>query len=314
MGLQRNDIFNPPARARDIRLTPAKLDVLDFMQDYDVIPSTYVKAQFSPDYARNILAEFIPAKLVQIPDGYEHIDARNRIRPLQLTELALKKLSDAGRLRRRVPMNDHFKHAYLRSVIAHSFAQAPKEIPQLTLHDEAELLNRNRPDPQPVPDNASWFEINGHTVRPDHPAFGFTYTLGQHTASMWFHGFEADRASERVKSDTYEKKTIAKSFDQYAEYLRRRLYTRFDTILPFFPIITIGEGRMSTMLDALKSIVPEETIRKRFLFKALPNFLAYAPLPPPTAHMVTEPWQRTDGDFSLIDTLKSVATSKQRAR
>jgi hypothetical protein len=44
----------PPARARDIRLTPAKLDVLDYMQDYDVIPSTHVKAQFSPDYARNI--------------------------------------------------------------------------------------------------------------------------------------------------------------------------------------------------------------------------------------------------------------------
>ena len=101
---------------------------------------------------------------------------------------------------------------------------------------------------------------------------------------------------------------------QYAEYVRQRFYIRygFTDLLPFFPVATIGKGSMATMLDTLNEVVPEEVIRKRFLFQALPNFLAYEPLPPPTAWAVTEPWTRVDGQFSIIETLKSVATRKQK--
>jgi hypothetical protein len=313
MGQKNFSLFNPDTRPQPIHITPAKLRVLDFMQDYDVIPSSYIHAWYGhPKFTQALLTEFSKAHLIEFAPGYEHFNARYRVYPLSLTKLARRELANAGRLRHREPINDHFKHRYLRSVIQHSFAQAPREIPQLSLQSEGQLLNHNRPDPQPADPNASWFEIDGHTVRPDHPAFGITYTLGAHTASMWFHGFEADRATERKKSDVYEKKTLAKSFVQYAEYLRRRLYVRFDTILPFFPVVTIGEGSMYTMLKTLTEVVPEEIIRKRFLFKALPDFLAFDPLPPPTAWAITEPWHRTDGTFSIVETLKSVAEKKLR--
>jgi hypothetical protein len=314
MGQKNFSLFNPDPRPQPIHITPARLNVLDYMQDYDVIPSSYIHAHFGhPKSTEAILTEFGKAHLIQIANGYEHLNARYRVYPLSLTDLARRELVNAGRLRPRVPGNDHFKHRYLRSVIQHSFARAPEEIPELSLRTEAQLAARNRPDSKPSPPDASYFEIDGHSVRPDHPVFGLTYTLGDHSAFMWFHGFEADRANERQKSDTYEKKTIEKSFIQYAEYLRRRLFTRFDNyIMPFLPVITIGEGRMHNMLDILSRVVPEDIIRKRFLFKALPNFLAYDPVPPPTAWAVTEPWQRTDGSFSIIETLKSVAAKKAR--
>jgi hypothetical protein len=316
MGEKNFSLFNPTVRPQSIHITPAKLDVLDYMQDFDVTPSSYVHAQFGHrKFTEAVLTEFGKAHLTEFAPGYEHFNARYRVYPLALTDLARRALENAGRLRRRVALNDHFKHRYLRSVIQHSFTQSPREIPQLALSTEADILAHDDcPVQTRAAENPSWFQIGAHTVRPDHSIFGLTYTFGGHSAFMWFHGFEADRATERNKSDTYDKKTIAKSFEQYAEYVRQRLYGNygFNDLLPFFPVVTIGTGRMTNMIGILTDVVPEEVIRRRFLFKALPNFLAYDPLPPPTAWAVTEPWQRVDGQFSIIETLKSVALKKSK--
>src|SRR4029077_7317874 len=200
MGTKRYSLLAPSTRpVMALRMTPAKLAVLDFMQDYDVLPSSYIKAAFGHWHGtRLILAEFAKAHLIRVPKGYQHINARYRTRPLELTDLGRRHLQEAGRLRPRERMNDHFNHAYVRSVIWHSFNQAPKADPRLTLHTEADILNHpSAPEATRREPNPSWFESRGHTVRPDAPLFGYEYRLGEVSSFIYFHGFEADRATER---------------------------------------------------------------------------------------------------------------------
>jgi hypothetical protein len=244
-----------------------------------------------------------------VPKGYTHLNARYRPRPLELTDLARRELAAHGRLRQRDRMNDHFSHAYLRSAIQHSFDRAPKEILGLTLHTEADIINhpntpeKTRDDPTP-----SWFQSRGHVVRPDAPLFGFEYQ----GAFMYFHGFEADRATERQTAKTgFERKTIKEMLLRYADYLEHGVYRqKYGLSQITILIVTIGEQRLQNMLSVLTEEVSDPRVQRRFAFKYLANFLADDPLPPPTAHMVTDPWQRVDGPFSIIDTLKSVARRK----
>lgn len=313
MGKLRYSMLSPSVRpAIDITMTPATLDVLDFMQDFDILPSTYIHAQFgTPEFTRKIIKNLGQAHCIRVPRGYQHNNAHYRPRPLEVTDLGRRHLEHAARLRPRERMNDHFNHAYLRSVIWHSFMKAPKEIPGLVLHTERDILaHPNTPLETRADPNPSWFESRGHVVRPDAPLFGFEYQ----GAFMAFHGFEADRATERqTAKDGFERKTIKEMLLRYAEYLesgtyRRKYGLQQITVL----IITIGELRMQNMLDILRAEVKDEKIQRRFAFKSVPNFLADEPLPPPTAYMVTEPWHRTDGPFSIIDTLKSTAAKKAR--
>lgn len=315
MGQQRYSILNPSARPLiTIDLTPGVLRVLDYMQDYDVVPASYVKAQFeSYTFTKQIITRLAKAHFVRVPSGYSHLNARYRPRPLELTDLARKALLERGLLRQRERMNDHFSHAYLRSVIQHSFDRAAQEIRGLTRHTEAEIIAhpktpaRTRNEPHP-----SWFEALGKTVRPDAPLFGYEYRVGGRAAFMYFHGFEADRATERQTArDDFGRKTIQDMILRYADYFARGVFReKYGLTQVTVPIITIGTQRLANMLDLIRTEVPDERIQRRFILKALPNFIADEPLPPPTAHMVTEPWQRVDGPFSIIDTLKHTAERK----
>src|SRR6185312_375061 len=142
MGQQRYSILNPSTRPLiTVDLTPGVLRVLDYMQDYDVLPASYVKAQFeSYTFTKQIITRLAKAHLIRVPAGYSHLNARYRPRPLELTDLARKALSARGMLRPRERMNDHFSHAYLRSVIQHSFDRAADEIRGLALHREADII------------------------------------------------------------------------------------------------------------------------------------------------------------------------------
>jgi hypothetical protein len=314
MGKFRYSTLSPSPRPLiKLKMTVGRLAVLDLMQDYDILPATYIKASFESWHnTRVVLAECAKAHLIRVPEGYAHLNARKRVRPLELTDLGRKALADAGLLRQRERMNDHFNHAYFRSLIQFSFDRAAKEIPGMVFQTERDIIGHtNAPAFIKGEPNPSWFEANGHVIRSDAPIFGYQYR-GAH---IFLHGFEADRATERLTSDKYAKKTIHKMFAAYASYLERGLYqSRYGLPNITIPIITIGEQRMTNMLAVLKEVVPDPRIQRRFAFKALPNFLSDAPLPPPTAHMVTEPWTRVDGPFSILETLKATAERKANDR
>src|SRR4051812_29439208 len=101
MGKQRYNNLRPsPRPVVNLKMTPAYLAVLDFMQDYDVIPSSYVRAHFPHRAsAKKMLGELCKAHLVGVSKGYAHFNALYRPRPLELTSLGRRALADAGRLR-----------------------------------------------------------------------------------------------------------------------------------------------------------------------------------------------------------------------
>ncbi|AMN44711.1 hypothetical protein [Rhodoplanes sp. Z2-YC6860] len=286
------------------------LEILDYMQDRDITPSSYIRAHLGSDhFSRQLIGEMAKAHLIRIPDGYNHSNARYRPRPYEIDTLGLKALARAGMLRKRPSDNDPFKHKYLRSVALHSFQRAPKEIDGLILHSQRMILAhelcsdeaRNELHPE-------WFKIQGRTIRPDAPLFGFEYK----GAFMFFHGLEADRGTERrnqPRDADYKRKTVARMVNDYAEYYRRGLFkSKFGFSQITFPIVTTADA--GSIINVIKKEVPDKDIQKRFIVKELPDFLEDDELPPPTAHLVTDPWLRVDGPFNIFETLKRTAERK----
>jgi hypothetical protein len=324
MGTIRYSGLSPTDRpAVTLNMTPARLAVLDFMQDYDVIPSTYIKSHLPHWHGtRIILAALLRGHYITIPYSLRgHPNARKRVRALALDARGIQALKDAGLWRNRVRMNDHDAHAYLRSVIQYSFDRAPLEIPGLTLHKEAAIIaHPNTPAATKTDPNPSWFSVDAksntgtkqQTIRPDAPIFGYEYQ-GTH---MYFQGFEADRATERLTAKPdFRRKTIKAMFSAYADYAKRQLcMTKYGIPRVTFLLVTVGDQRVANMIATLKDTVPDERIQKWFAFKSIPDFLHDGALPPPTAHMVTEPWHRVDGPFSILETLKATAKRKANGR
>ncbi len=312
MGKLRFSSLSPPSRPaiKLPKLTRAHLDVLDYMQDFDAVPSMYVKCGLhSFHYARQKLNELAQAGFIGIPGGYNHMNARKRVRPLEVRPLGYQALKESGLYRPRAPMNDHFNHRYSRSVVDHSFRRGPKEISGLTYITEKELLDHpSVPASTKADPNPSWFVSGKHTVRPDAPLFGLRYR----GAMMAFLGYELDRGTERqTAKPNYARKTTESMFLRYADYLGRGEWKhRWGLSQITIPVIAIGQQRMENMLTVLQATVSDVNIQKRFAFKALPDFIGDGPLPPPTAHMVTEDWLRVDGPFNILTTLKQTAERK----
>ena len=140
MGKARYSVLSDRARKPLIKLERklSYLNVLNCLQDYDVLPASYLKAAFKSHwYVKNLLTPLAKAHLIEVPSGYEHNNARGRVCPLQISELGEAFLGD--QLRARFKHNDDFKHKYLRSIVKYSFDRAPMEIPHLVLRTEADI-------------------------------------------------------------------------------------------------------------------------------------------------------------------------------
>jgi hypothetical protein len=137
----------PPRPLLKLDPKPSYLAILDVLQDYDVLPSTYIKAAFpSPAYTEDCLTQLLKAKLVEIAPGYEHFMALYRVRPLAITELGEKYLRTHGRRRvRHKDVDPFFKHRYLKNVLKYHRNKLPAKL--LT---PAHAQGRREAAPHPV--------------------------------------------------------------------------------------------------------------------------------------------------------------------
>lgn len=299
----------PPKPPIKVKPTPRLLELLDFMQDYDVLPRTYISDAFPIHSAtRNRLAEATKAHLIGIPDGWSHREARNCVRPLQLQPLGFKMLKDAGLFRPHTRSNAWMTHAYLSSVVDFSFRRAAVEIPDLAYVTEDQLQARSnwvKTDTDPI---FSALPLADYTVYPD-GFFGLNYSG---LTTMYFHR-EDDTGGERIKAKaTFRKKSIEKMIQHYKTYLEARMCTsRYNIKQVTILITTTKAGRVKNILDIIRAVCPEPLLAKRFAVTSITDFLTTTQLPPATGHLVTAPWMRVDGPFSIIDTLK--ATAEKRA-
>lgn len=321
----------PPISIRRLRseTTPHEferiLDILDFLQDYEALPRTYIPAAFPHSSAtRNRLALATKAHLIGVPDGWRHREARNAVRPLAVQPLGYQLLKEHGRARPR-PQSVWFEHQYLGSVIDYSFRKACAEIPELSYRTADDIQNHPlTPTWQPTKGNKRFatFPIKDYTIYPD----GF-FGLNYQTTFMLFIR-EDDTGSERARAnEDFAQKNLRDMIRRYktvfeTNVLQSRFGLRQATVL----ITTTKAGRVKTIMSIINEVCSEPLIAKRFAVKSVVDFLEQPNrklpdgsddpnhgLPPATAHMVTEPWHRVDGTFSILETLKATAEKRRAA-
>ncbi|QWG24158.1 hypothetical protein KMZ93_04305 [Bradyrhizobium sediminis] len=268
--------------------------ILDVLQRYDVLPSSYVKAQpFStPDYIEKCITELGKAKLIKLADGYEHFMALYRVRPIQITELGERYLG--GRFLGRTKANDHFKHRYLRSVLEYHRDRLPAEIEAL---------------------ETPTIDLRAKTLNPD-GHWRITYRDVE-TATMYFHQ-EDDTGSERLTGHggfESSKKTIRTMLKAYDEYYTDGHYKdQYPTISVL--IHTTKEYRAANILDLIEQEASEQW-KPRFAVKAVPDFLE-EPLLLPGANdnILATDYIRIGKSgaretFNIMDTLKATEQRKR---
>ena len=303
-----------PARANTkARLSPMHKRVLTFLQDYDVLPSTYIKAQFpSYQYTEKAITDLLKWGLLEIPSGYEHVQALYRVRPLAVScagETALK-LHDL--YRPRFKLNDTFKHKYLRNVLQHSRYHA-REL-GFTLKTAEELRDHpSTPEPTRKDAHYRWLPLKGKRhIEPD-DFWGIEYQ----GARMFVHQ-EDDRGTEmgsRGEHNT-KSKTIYSMIRDYRDYLTAQTdWYRYGFATVNILIHTTGEaGRVETILGHINDLC-EPKLAALFKVKSVPDFVTEPLLlPKPGPWLLQEDYVHLKNgvptNFNVLDTLIAKAMEK----
>ena len=297
--------------------SPAYLAILDLLQGYDALPSSYIKSSFSsPLYVEKCLTNLQKARLVEIPDGYDHLNALYRVRPLALSSLGERFLTDAARFRPRLKGNDHFKHRYLRSVLKFSRDQAAT-LPGITIHG-ADAIRRHPKTPDRTRQDQRFASIptRDSFIHPD-DFWGIEYRTDSGRAFMFFHE-EDDRDTEPRRSESpNRRKGMRQMIRDYRDYIEAAGYkSRYG--LPQISVLINTTADPATLFEIIREECAPSTA-KSFLIKQVPDFLNEPNLmPPPTAHIIIDPYFRVeDGGirpFSILETLARTAERKTHDR
>lgn len=294
----RNDPFNPVPKGREVRGTARELALLSLFVKYEVLPTRYIYASLpSGEYAHKLLGKLNGEGYIQIPhnDDARYMDARNKEALWTITEKGERLLGiEVER------QSDHFKHKVARTLAQFSFDHAP--ITKRTLQD---ILAHPKCPPVKNPHVFVTSEVD---IEPDIPLFGY-----EHNGKFFYLVVEIDNGTETVKPGTgkdstpaqklraYQKKNIRKMVRAYAEYLREHgYYKQFGIRNLSIAIIANSEGRMHSIMDEVRTEAPD--MERFFLFKNFPDYQRYG-FPPPTGHLVEEPWRTITGSLSIMEVL-----------
>lgn len=130
-------------------------------------------------------------------------------------------------------------------------------------------------------------------VSADGTPFGIERINDDGTLSFFFFpGVEADTGTEPIESHDPERSSIYKKFVAYRAIAEQRIYSsRFGFPNFFVPIIATSEARMHSMMTCLQRLTGEKG-SAMFLFKTFPALAGCERPPPPSGHMLNEPWKR----------------------
>ena len=260
-----------------------QLAVLELLRDYRYLPTPYIKhALGSPEYIEDILPELANKHYIGIPEK-----ARNRCKTkavpyvYELWPRGLAFLAKHERNTDRAVAGNWFEHDFLAECVRFSFDRGPIEVPGLRKRDAQSILRHENCPPQTRNSPTPFVIPTYPPLKADAEPFGFEYD----GKLVFFHGFEADNGTETIST------TIKSKIERYSLYLDDGGPTRLFGMLKshmHILFVTISEARLQHMLD----YVPEH-LADRFYFKATTGF--NQKFPPPTAHMVLDPWTQKGG-------------------
>ena len=123
---------------------------------------------------------------------------------------------------------------------------------------------------------------------------------------MFFFGHEFDRDSEPLTSGDIERSSMVRHLLSILALLDGGYKSHFGIPSGYVPIVTIGRGRMESIMRLLLKLTDGKGSR-HILFKRIDDFSSYASFPPATGHMLTEPWQRAGHE--PLDILKEIGAA-----
>jgi len=305
-----NSRLNPIPTGRPVHGSFYQLAVLDLLQQYDCLPSNYIKAAVfrdAPGYCKDVLRLLKQERYIGIPDEAKHHEkVLSRPEIYELLPKGQLLLVTHGRHQARTRPSG-FRHQFLASLIKFSLDVAPKEYPDLKLMTERDMLAHEKcPQATTREANPSHIPLGNFIVKPDAPIFGYQYGGKAH---MYFHGFEIDRGTEPLRPGSYQRQSIQGKVRHYRDYIARGLYrSRYGLSQITILFITTKAQRLTGMLDVVREECAPE-IAKRFAFKSIPDW--HQSFPAPTGHMVSEPWARVGAaPLNILETLKETAERK----
>jgi hypothetical protein len=294
--MRRRSAFRGPRKpAAAVKGTATELAVLELLQKYRFLPSTYIRAHFAAtQYIEDVLPNLVEAHLIGIPSKAQDrcktraVPYVYELRPLG--EVMLAKRGKWSEGQRGGKGGGWFEHDFLCSIVQYSFDQAPAAVPGLSLRTPHSILDHPN-CPEATRRSLTPFVIpTAPKLTADAEPFGFEYQ----GSKIFFHGFEADCSTESLN-------TIKSKLERYSQYLDHHLPTKMYGFLKnhmHILIVTTSERRARNMA----TLVPDH-LADRFHFKAIPGF--HDKFPPPTAHLFLEPWiQKGGGEWSILNHLK----------
>lgn len=296
--------FKATPSGKSYRVTKNDVLVLALLQRYRYLPSNYIAALlgWKGEYYKDILTKLRhEAGLIDCPNSsWAAANARYRPAVYALTAKGEKLLKERGLYVPHPRTGYEFNHELMVCLIQASFELGAKQhgleiiSPQDILnHPNCPAATRYEKSPWRVP-IAYTYDRHAieHHVESDGEFFGLArWSDGVRTALL-FPGFEADRRTEPLEPEDYDRPSIKKKFIAYREIARQRIYqSRYGLPNAIVPFVTINETHKRAIMRVVEKLTDGKG-SKLFIFKSLPNFASFENFPPPTGHMVTEPWER----------------------
>jgi hypothetical protein len=299
--------FVAQSSGRAVRITPYVLSVLELLQRFRYLPSTYIHALIGggETYYKDVLTRLFHERYIGRPaSSWAAVNARYRPAVYELLEKGEQALKEHGRWRRRLKTGNSFPHELMVCLIQASFELGSREhglqlikAQDILDHPKCPLHTRHAKHPWGIP--VSFNYNNGcetryveQYVETDGEFFGLAHVHAAGRTTIIFPGFEADRRTEPLEPDAYERSSIKKKFLAFREIAGGGLYqSRFGLPNAIVPFITINETHMRNMMRLVERITDGRGT-KLFLFKYLSSFTTFEQFPVPDGHMVYAPWLR----------------------
>jgi hypothetical protein len=309
--------FKATPTGRAIRITEYDIAIVLLLQRYRYLPSTYIAALLKlktgngAHFKKALTKLRHEAGLIDCPNpSWAAANARYRPAVYGLTKKGEALLKERGLYVPRPKTGHEFNHELMVCLIQASFELGARKH-GLRIISAQDILDNERCPRSTRFEKHPWrlpvsFLYDGHPVDQfvecDGDFFGLANSEGD---TLFFPGFEADRRTEPLEPEDYDRPSIKKKLIAYRELARQRTYKqRYGLPTAVIAFVTINEQHKRSLMRVVDKITDGHG-SKLFLFKSMPNFASFENFPPPTGHMLSEPWQRVGHpDFDILKELK----------
>ena len=326
----RRSRFVIEKRGTSHRITKTDLVILDLLQRYRYLPSTYLltflsqSGKTSAYYKKRLTHLRHELQVIDCPQASWHAaNARYRPAVYMLTSKGVEALKQHGMFNPKPKSGEPFAHELMVNLFHASLELGVRDNSKLSFISSAEILGNSkcpeetrlekRPFRVPIsffytaPKSRHSVHIKTH-IRHDGDPFGIAYTEGGTTARIFFPGIEADRTTEPLSPEEYGRSSIRRKLYAIKEAAKNKTYRAHYGIPNYIvPFVTINPTHMYAMM-ALVNELSDGRGSKMILFKNIPDFSSFETFPPATDHFLSEPWQRVGyPPFDIVGELKDAA-------